>query len=596
MRSAIGYVRSGGLALSVLCLLLTAGQTGWANDASTIQEIVETFAQAAIQQGVTPGVGVGIVYKSRLYTLAFGHADVASQTPFSTDSIFEIGSNTKVFTTNLLGQAVFEKRLKLSDSLSQIPGQLGTFMVPLTGRVTLEELGDFTSGFPDLAPLCSPPPKVPGCLPSGRPPISQYSAQDFVDFFLNTAPMKYNDNPPLAVPSLPAPYFYSDFSVGLLGLLLGTPPGRPVSDNSLNIWLKEVHSRILRPLGMTSTYLYVPANVPEARIAKGYSLALAKVTEQQVTGGQITGITVLDGGAGYTSPPSVTISGGGGSDAAASAVLQGDIVNQINVTAPGSGYTARPEAVTTGGGATKSADLLPIVAGGEVIVVEVVDGGSGYTSVPAVMIAGGLNLADPKAKNATAIADIGNGRVTSVTVTNGGAGYLSPLTVTVAPGNAESSGVPIWAPAGALLSTVDDLTRFAAAALGRQPRTGTPWLPAPLAAGFKTAETAYACAAANPGLSTCPAGTSFSGLAWVIIPADSTNASPEVVTKNGGLTGFSSQIFLVPEREVAVVVLVNAETHGVDSETLGVVSTLAGAPAQVLAHNIGYALLNALPQ
>jgi CubicO group peptidase (beta-lactamase class C family) len=153
--------------------------------------------------------------------------------------------------------------------------------------------------------------------------------------------------------------------------------------------------------------------------------------------------------------------------------------------------------------------------------------------------------------------------------------------------------VPIWAPAGALLSTLADMTRFAEAALGQAP--GRRDLPLSLQEGFEIAETAHACAAADPALATCPAGTNRVGLAWSIIPADTVNHVPEVVTKNGGLPGFSSQIFLMPARGLAVVVLVNSETHGVDAEKPGTKHPLAAAPAQVLAFNIGYDLLHTLP-
>jgi CubicO group peptidase (beta-lactamase class C family) len=593
MPITFGPVRSTGLRLSVLCLALAIDGSASAGEADTIQQIVETFAQAAVQQGVTPGVGVGVVNKTRSYGWAFGYADPVSKTPFSTDSIFEIGSVTKVFTTNLFGQAVFEKRLRLGDSLSQFPRQLGTFVVPLTGQVTLEDLGDFTGGFPSYAPLCRVQ-IVPGCLPSGRPSISEYSAQDFLDYFRGATPTNFQPTCPAMVTSLPACYFYSDYSIGLLGLLLGTPPGRPVSNDSLNVWLKEVQSRILHPLGMTSTYLYVPASVPQTRIANGYSPALASA---QVQAGKVTGITLLEKGAAYSSPPAVTITGGLGSGATAIAVLDDfGSVAAIQVKSGGSGYIAPPEATVTGGGnPMESATLLPIVADGQVKAVEVLSGGAAYNGPPTVTITGGLDPSNPKPTNATATAQNANGRVISILVTNGGAGYAPPLTVTVAPGNPESSGVPIWAPAGALLSTVDDLTRFAAAALGVQPRTGLPGLPAPLAAGFTLAETAYACAGKDPDLSTCPFGVELSGLAWAIHPADSTTKTPEVVGKNGGLPGFSTQVVLVPERQLAVVVLVNSGIPAADTGTMGNAYPLAAAPAAVLAFNIGYALLDALP-
>ncbi|MGH7029698.1 MAG: hypothetical protein ACREEZ_04660 [Stellaceae bacterium] len=107
----------------------------------------------------------------------------------------------------------------------------------------------------------------------------------------------------------------------------------------------------------------------------------------------------------------------------------------------------------------------------------------------------------------------------------------------------------------------------------------------------------YACAAADPDLSkcndcpsSCAATSNRSGLARAIPPADDAVPAPEIVTKNGALPGFSSQILLMPARQLAVVVLVNSA-----SPATGPAGPLAGAPAQVLAFNIGYALSNTLP-
>jgi CubicO group peptidase (beta-lactamase class C family) len=144
-----------------------------------------------------------------------------------------------------------------------------------------------------------------------------------------------------------------------------------------------------------------------------------------------------------------------------------------------------------------------------------------------------------------------------------------------------------------LQSTLDDMTRFAAAALGEPRRRAR--LPLSLREGFRIAETPYACAAQEPTLSTCPVGANRVGLAWSIVPADGASHIPEIITKNGGLPGFSSQIFLAPERGLAVVVLVNSESHGLDAEKIGGKHPLAAAPAQVLAFNIGYDLIDLLP-
>lgn len=61
-----------------------------------------------------------------------------------------------------------------------------------------------------------------------------------------------------------------------------------------------------------------------------------------VTAGFVTSITVTSGGSGYTTAPTVRISGGGGNGATAAAVLEGDRVALVVVLTAGSGYTSSP--------------------------------------------------------------------------------------------------------------------------------------------------------------------------------------------------------------------------------------------------------------
>ena len=57
---------------------------------------------------------------------------------------------------------------------------------------------------------------------------------------------------------------------------------------------------------------------------------------------RLTSIRIDNGGSGYTSAPAVTISGGGGVGASASAVVSGGVVTAVNLTTPGYGYTGVP--------------------------------------------------------------------------------------------------------------------------------------------------------------------------------------------------------------------------------------------------------------
>jgi hypothetical protein len=73
----------------------------------------------------------------------------------------------------------------------------------------------------------------------------------------------------------------------------------------------------------------------------------------------VTAITVTNGGSGYTSAPTVTLTGGGGTGATAHAVLgtgaNADKVAQVIVDNPGSGYTSAPTVAFAGGAGTGAA-------------------------------------------------------------------------------------------------------------------------------------------------------------------------------------------------------------------------------------------------
>jgi hypothetical protein len=57
----------------------------------------------------------------------------------------------------------------------------------------------------------------------------------------------------------------------------------------------------------------------------------------------VVGATITDSGCGYTNAPQVSIQGGGGSGATATATIANGIVTAINIINPGSGYTNAPQ-------------------------------------------------------------------------------------------------------------------------------------------------------------------------------------------------------------------------------------------------------------
>jgi len=105
-------------------------------------------------------------------------------------------------------------------------------------------------------------------------------------------------------------------------------------------------------------------------------------------------MTMTNGGAGYTSPPTVNFSGGGGGGASAVAVLSSSgtvvtdgYVSAVNVTNGGSGYTSPPTVNfdLTGGG-TGAAATAVLGTSGKVVSVNVTDLGTHCYSQPSDVV------------------------------------------------------------------------------------------------------------------------------------------------------------------------------------------------------------------
>ena len=70
----------------------------------------------------------------------------------------------------------------------------------------------------------------------------------------------------------------------------------------------------------------------------------------RVAGGLVAGVEITGAGAGYTQAPTVSFTGGGGTGAAGTAVVESGVVVRVDITNPGSGYTSAPTVSFAGGG------------------------------------------------------------------------------------------------------------------------------------------------------------------------------------------------------------------------------------------------------
>jgi uncharacterized repeat protein (TIGR01451 family) len=189
--------------------------------------------------------------------------------------------------------------------------------------------------------------------------------------------------------------------------------------------LKEIAS----PLPLPLTAINVTAGgsgytTAPSVVITGCSVAPTAIAT--VSGGAVTGVTITNGGANCTAP-SIAFSGGGGSGATASSTTgqtTGGLL-AVSVTAGGSGYTSAPSVSVAGCSVAPTA--VATVSGGAVTGVTITNAGSGCPAAPAISFSGGGG------SGATA-SGAGGERVVYVSVTNGGS-YTAPPTVSFSGGN-----------------------------------------------------------------------------------------------------------------------------------------------------------------
>ncbi len=106
------------------------------------------FVEAFLQSTGTPGLAVALIYDGQQYFYNFGVENIVSNDPVSKETIFELGSVTKVFTAIM---AAFKmSSLDWSAPITNfLPGPFG--LSPGLQDVTISQLVTHTSGMPEDA-------------------------------------------------------------------------------------------------------------------------------------------------------------------------------------------------------------------------------------------------------------------------------------------------------------------------------------------------------------------------------------------------------------------------------------------------------------
>lgn len=129
---------------------------------------IRAYAEANLRHFNLPGLTLGLTAPSGFSTtMNLGFANLATQAPTTDETLFQIGSISKLINAAVVHQLVAEGRLSLDSRISDL---LPSLTLPAGNQITVQQLLDHLAGLPADAPL-SPE----GGLWTGYPPAQHWS-------------------------------------------------------------------------------------------------------------------------------------------------------------------------------------------------------------------------------------------------------------------------------------------------------------------------------------------------------------------------------------------------------------------------------------
>lgn len=213
-------------------------------------EIRQILVERIDKDRQSVGIVVGVIEPAGRRVIAYGSLDHGDKRPLDGDTVFEIGSVTKVFTSLLLADMVQRGEVALTDPVAKyLPPEV---KMPERGgrQITLQDLATHTSGLPRLPSNFTP--KDPAN------PYADYSVDQLYQFLSSYQLTR----------DIGSKYEYSNLGGGLLGHVLARRAGMSYEE--------LVQTRICRPLGMRSTGIALSPDM-KSRLAIGHDPELKPV-------------------------------------------------------------------------------------------------------------------------------------------------------------------------------------------------------------------------------------------------------------------------------------------------------------------------------
>jgi serine-type D-Ala-D-Ala carboxypeptidase/endopeptidase len=211
-------------------------------------EIREILVKRIDRQKQAVGIVVGLIEPAGRRVVAYGNLANGDPRTLDGDTIFEIGSISKIFTSLLLADMANRQEVTLDDPAAEYLPENVTMPERSGKSITLLDLSTHSSGLPRLPSNLKP--KDP-CNP-----YAGYSVDDLYQFLSD-----------YTLPRDPSSEFeYSNLGGGLLGHLLACRAGTDYES--------LIGTRITRPLGMPDTGITLSSSMTQ-RMATGHAAMLA---------------------------------------------------------------------------------------------------------------------------------------------------------------------------------------------------------------------------------------------------------------------------------------------------------------------------------
>ena len=229
--------------LLILLPAITIGCTSGQECVDSIPEEVKELVRFRVDHGNNVGIVIGVVTPCGAEYYSYGSMTDSADLAVDENTIFEIGSVTKVFTSILLVDMVEGDEVSLNDPIERyLPSDVSA--PTYNGQsITLVDLATHTSGLPRLPANLSP------ADPDN--PYADYSVEQMYDFLSNYTLWR----------DIGEEYEYSNLGMGLLGHLLALHNGTTYEDLVVELITDE--------LGMADTRISLTPEM-QARLATGH--------------------------------------------------------------------------------------------------------------------------------------------------------------------------------------------------------------------------------------------------------------------------------------------------------------------------------------